>query len=61
MIESILVFILHKADYIFSKNPKTKIMRSRLGAIANPQAQVFDPQHPKSHFWGMTQVTEWKF
>ena len=32
------------------------------GAIPNPHAKVFDPSStPKSHSWGMTPATEWKF
>ena len=29
--------------------------------MANSHAQVFDKSTPKSHPWGMTQATEWKF
>ena len=32
--------------------------RGRWGAIANPHAKVFDPQHPKSHPWGIIPTTE---
>ena len=46
------------------KRTTTKIIwaRSRWAAIANPHAKVFDsPSTPKSHPWGMTPATEWKF
>ena len=36
-------------------------MPSEWSAIANPHCKGFDPSTPKSHPWGMTQATEWKF